>query len=164
MPIKTGNSSRRSSATFDAPAAAMSDKPPTEVGVEVETHIEILSPFSRTFWSEPQAFAAIDLVEHLGDDASRTAAFLNLAKMQRLDWRGMRQRVHQALIEHETIALGELLAEHPPSGVVEVVGYVQIARDDGHFIDPDATDQIIVPTEHDRWLELTVPQVRFVAS
>jgi hypothetical protein len=47
--------------------------------------------------------------------------------------------------------------------MVEVVGYVQIARDDGHLIDPDATDQIVVPVDRGRWLELTVPQVRFIA-
>jgi hypothetical protein len=48
--------------------------------------------------------------------------------------------------------------------VVEVVGYIQIARDDGHFIDPDVTDQLIIPVDHGRWLELTLPDVRFIAS
>jgi hypothetical protein len=144
-------------------AAALSDEPPMQVGVEIETSLEIASPFSRTLWSEPQTFSAVDLVENVIDDASRDEAFLILAKLQRLDWRGMRQRVHQALLERETIALGEFLADYPPSGMVEVVGYVQIARDDGHLIDPDATDQIVVPVDRGRWLELTVPQVRFIA-
>jgi hypothetical protein len=145
-------------------ATALSDDPPTNVGADIETHLEMSSPLSRTFWSEPQTFTAIDLVEHVSDEASRVDAFRSLAKMQRLDWRAMRQHIYQALMERDTIALGELLAEYPPSGVVEVVGYMQIARDDGHFIDPDATDQIIVSVDHDRCFELTVPQIRFIAS
>src|SRR5262249_52797803 len=122
-------------------AATVSGNPPTEVGVDVETQIEISSPLSRTFWSEPQTFSPVDLVEHVSDDETRAHAFLSLAKMQRLDWRGMRRRVQQALLERETVTLGEFLVDNPPSGVVDVVGYMQIARDDGHFIDPDATDQ-----------------------
>ncbi len=144
-------------------AAALSDNPPTEVGAEIETRLEICSPLSRTFWSEPQTFTAIELVEHSSDEALRAAAFLSLAKLQRLDWQGMRQRVRQALAEREAITLGELLSDYPPSGVVEVVGYVQIARDDGHFIDPDATDRVVIPVDHGRWLQVTMPQVRFVA-
>jgi hypothetical protein len=145
-------------------AASVCDDPPTEIGAELETHLAIASPLSRTLWSEPQSFAPLSLAEHVSDEASRVDAFRNLAKLQRLDWRGMRQRISHALTERETITLGEFLIEYPPSGVVEVVGYVQIARDDGHLVDPDATDQIIVAVDHDRRLELTIPQVRFVAS
>jgi hypothetical protein len=145
-------------------AAAVSDDPPAEIGAEFETQIEISSPLSRIFWREPQTFTDLDLVEHISDDKSRAEAFLSLAKMQRLDWRGMRRRVQQALAERETITLGELLSDNPPSGVVDVVGYVQIARDDGHFIDPDTSDQIVVSADNGRLLELTLPQVRFIAS
>ncbi|MEX2170716.1 MAG: DUF3375 domain-containing protein [Pirellulales bacterium] len=146
-------------------AAVLNDDPPIEeVGVEIETSLELSSPLSRTFWSEPVTFTAIDLIEHVSDDATRDEAFRSLAKMHRLDWRGMRERVHQALIDRETVTLGELLTDYPPSGVVDVVGYVQIARDDGHFIDPDVMDQIVISADHGRRLELTMPQVRFVAS
>ncbi|MBX9787387.1 MAG: DUF3375 domain-containing protein [Pirellulales bacterium] len=145
-------------------AASQCDDPPMEIGAELETRLAIASPLSRTLWSEPQSFAPLSLAEHVSDEASRVDAFRNLAKLQRLDWRGMRQRIRHTLAERETISLGEFLTEHPPSGVIEVVGYVQIARDDGHFVDPDATDQIIVAVDHGRRLELTIPQVRFVAS
>jgi hypothetical protein len=145
-------------------AAALSDAPPTEIGAVIETDLQIASPLSRMFWSQPQTFRALELVEQSLDEASRTEAFLSLAKLQRLDWRGMRQRVQQALRDREATTLSELLADYPPSGVVEVVGYIQIARDDGHFIDPDVTDQLIIPVDHGRWLELTLPDVRFIAS
>jgi hypothetical protein len=145
-------------------AVSLIDNPPLEIGAEVEAHLGILSPNTRTFWSEPQSFSALELVEHVADDASRDQAFLSLAMMQRLDWRAMRQRVTQALVEREMIELGELLAVYPPGGVVEVVGYMQIARDDGHFIDPEETDRIVVPVGRDRRLELELPQVRFISS
>jgi len=145
-------------------AAALSDDPPSEVGVEVETSLELSSPLSRTFWCEPQRFAALELSEHVSDEASRNEAFLGLAKMQRLDWRGMRQRLQQVLWDRETVTLSELLADHPPSGVVEVVGYLQIARDDGHLIDPDTIDRVLVPADEGGLLEITMPLVRFIAN
>jgi hypothetical protein len=146
-------------------AAALSDDPPlAEIGVEIETLLELSSPYSRTFWSEPVTFSAVDLIEHVTDGTVRDEAFRDLAKMHRLDWRRMRERVHQALLERETVTLGELLSVYPPCGVVDVVGYVQIARDDGHLIDPDVTEQIVLSANHDRRLEITMPQVRFISS
>lgn len=145
-------------------AAALSDDPPLGVGAVIETELSIASPLSRTFWSRPQSFESLDLAEQRFDDALRAEAFLSLARMQRLDWRSMRHKVHQALEDRPAITLAEFLADNPPKGVVEVVGYVQIARDDGHFIDPDVTDQVLIPGEDGRWLELTMPEVRFLAS
>jgi hypothetical protein len=42
--------------------------------------------------------------------------------------------------------LAELLEVHPPeSGAVEVLGYIQIAHDDGHHIDPQQVDVLRLP-------------------
>jgi hypothetical protein len=67
--------------------------------------------------------------------------------MQRLDWTGMRARVGELLEEdQESLTLPELLEIFPPdAGVVEVLGYVQIAHDDGHDVDEMLIDVIELP-------------------
>jgi hypothetical protein len=71
------------------------------------------------------------------------AAFRNLAGLQRLDWEAMRENVANMLRETSRIPLPELLIAHPPSaGAVEVLGYVQIAHDDGRHIDKQVTETI----------------------
>jgi hypothetical protein len=147
-------------------SASLASHPPKDtVGVEVETKIEIASPFGRTFWSEPPQFAHVDLTEHQADQERRAEAFRALALMQRLDWRGMRASVQAAVARDGSVTLGDLLAEHPPeAGVVEVLGYLQIARDDGHIISRDAEEEILVPARNgnDRAILVTVPLVQFI--
>jgi hypothetical protein len=147
-------------------ASLTADPPGDEVGVEVETRAAIASPFARAFWSEPARFAAPDLCEYEVDGDRRAEAFALLARMRRLDWRKLRDRVGAALARHGSATLGELLAEYPPeAGVVEVLGYVQIAHDDGHFISPAAEEEIVLPSAaKDRVRALTVPLVRFVTT
>jgi hypothetical protein len=147
-------------------AASLASHPPDDsVAVEVETKIAIASPFARTFWNEPPRFAHVDLTEHEGDSERRAEAFRALAQMERLDWRGMRATVQAAVARNGSVTLGNLLAEHPPeAGVVEVLGYLQIARDDGHFISRDAEEEIQVPPRKGRGhtLLVTVPLVQFI--
>ena len=147
-------------------AASLASNPPKDtVGVDVETTIEIASLFARTFWSEPPRFAHVDLTEHEVDEERRMEAFRGLAMMQRLDWRGMRASVQTAVARDGSVTLGHLLAEHPPeAGVVEVLGYLQIARDDGHIISRDAEEEILVPARNGngRAVLVTVPLVQFI--
>jgi hypothetical protein len=148
-------------------AASLADGPPRGVGVEVETKAAIASPFARTFWSEPPRLTAIDLTEGEGDDGRRAEAFRALAQMRRLDWRAMRDRVRSAVARHGSVTLGGLLGEHPPAaGVIEALGYLQIARDDGHLVSRDAVEEVVVPSSHGRGrsLALTVPLVRFIPT
>ncbi len=91
--------------------------------------------------------------------------FRGLAMMQRLDWRGMRASVQAAVARDGSLTLGNLLAEHPPTaGVVEVLGYLQIARDDGHIISRDANEEILVPprNRNGRAVLVTVPLIQFI--
>ena len=142
-------------------AASLASHPPKDtVGVEVETKIEIASSFTRTFWSEPPQFAHVDLTEHKTDEQRRTEAFRALALMQRLNWHGMRASVQAAIARNGSVTLGDLLAEYPPeAGVVEILGYLQIARDDGHIISRDAEQEIVVPARNGngRAIVVTVP-------
>lgn len=149
-------------------AVSMADDPPrSTVGLEVETKANIASPFSRTFWSEPPQLTSVDLTEYETDDDRRAEAFRMLASMQRLDWRRLRRLVRSAVAQHGAITLGSLLAEHPPeAGVVEVLAYLQIARDDGHVVSRDAVEEVRLPPKEagQRGLGLEIPLVRFTVT
>ena len=142
-------------------ASAMASAPPRDsVGLELETKIEITSPFSRSFWMEPPRFEALDLTERENDEEQRAAAFRALAQMRRLDWRRMRSCIADAVAMDADVTLGRLLASHPPeAGVIEVLGYLQIARDDGHLVSLDAKKRLSCRRERtaSRKLAVTVP-------
>jgi hypothetical protein len=147
-------------------AASLAPHPPKDTfGVDVETKVAIASPFHRTFWSEPTQFAHVDLTEYEADADRRAEAFRALALMQRLDWRGMRASIQATITNDGSVSLGDLLTKHPPdAGAIEVLGYLQIARDDGHIISREAEEEIILPTRNGdrRAIRITVPLVRFI--
>jgi len=152
-------------------AASLASHPPKDsVGVEMETKIELASPFTRTFWSEPPQIEHVDLTEHKPDEQQRAEAFRALALMQGLSWGRMRASVQAAIARNGSVTLGNLLAEHPPEiGVIEILGYLQIACEDGHIINHDAKEDIVVPVRNGnsnsngRAILVTVPLVQFIA-
>jgi hypothetical protein len=102
-------------------ASMVSDPPRDAVSVEVETKIAMVSPFARTFWSEPHRFAAVDIAEHVLDEGRRADAFRLLADMHRLDWRRMRQQVRLSVARHGMVTLSRLLEDFPPEAISSVV-------------------------------------------
>jgi hypothetical protein len=148
-------------------AVSLAAEPPLEeVGIEVEADLDIESPFRRTFWSEPPRFDAADLTGYEADERQRLDAFRRLAALHRLDWREMRGRIRSLSDFRSAPTLADLLNVHPPeAGVVEVLGYLQIAREDGHLVDAAACEEVVVPSGRngDRPLLLTVPLVTFVS-
>jgi hypothetical protein len=149
-------------------AAFLSSSPPRdEVTFEVDTEVEITSPFSRAFWSEPARFAKVDLSEHLADDDRRWETFRQLAQMHHLDWRTMQHRIRDTVARKGSVTLGQLLAEYPPhAGMVEVLGYLQLARDKGHMVYRESIEEIELPQYPGRPqpLIVTVPLVTFIAK
>lgn len=149
-------------------AAARAESPPDEsTGVEIDTGISLGLPLSRSFWSPPTTFAPIDLTEHAVDDDKRIEAFRVLAGMHRLDWRSMRRNIASVVGKHGSATIGQIIESHPPRvGVVELLAYLQVARDDGHLINRQITEQVRVrardPLQRD--LQITIPLVYFVAS
>ncbi|HUG91544.1 MAG TPA: DUF3375 family protein [Planctomycetaceae bacterium] len=147
-------------------AAGLAHDPPRDrVALEVDAAIETSSPFTRTFWSEPARFESVNLTEHLADDDQRLEAFRQLARLHRIDWRMLRRQVRDAVTFTGRATLGELLDKYPPqSGLTDVLGYLQIASDDGHLISREAVEEIVVPPGADdrRPLLVTVPLVTFV--
>ena len=147
-------------------AASLASQPPSDIGIDVVTSPDIQCAFAKGFWVEPAEFEQVDLTEHAVDASSRTAAFESLARMQRLDWQRLRTRVADSVAMYETPTLGRILNDHPPeSGIVEIMGYIQIAHDDGHYISIEAQEQIVIPRQTGEGsLAVTVPLVRFMVS
>lgn len=125
-------------------AASVAGNPPN-LGIEVDTSMGLSSPFSRTFWCRPAEFEKIDLTEHEVDDDERQRMFQILAQMHRLDWNTMRDQIRRLVNEHGSATLKQIAESFPLSaGIVELLGYLQIAQDDGHLISKDESEEVII--------------------
>jgi hypothetical protein len=146
-------------------AAALAASPPRhDIGLSLDLEPDIESPFRRTFWTEGPRFEEVALTDYQADEDARLEAFQRLAAMHRLDWKEMRHRIRRLVADKAAPTLADLLAAHPPEGgVIEVLGYLQIARDDGHLVNRVATEAVVVPPTRagDRPVLVTVPLVTF---
>ena len=119
------------------------NRPHDDMGIEIQSELDLVNVWDRPFWTIPVEFAAAELNDHQPDDDDRLAAFRHLATLQRLDWESMRDNVSSMLRKTPRLPLPALLLAHPPqSGAVEVLGYVQIAHEDGHHIDSRVMETI----------------------
>jgi hypothetical protein len=59
--------------------------------------------------------------------------------------------------------LADLLESYPPLGAIEVLGYLQIANDDGHQIEHEAVEKLVLPPNQvgQPPVTLTIPRVTF---
>ncbi|MDZ7620160.1 MAG: DUF3375 family protein, partial [Patescibacteria group bacterium] len=135
------------------------------LGMSVATELDLLCPWERAFWTAPTEFEAAELTNDQPDEDGRLAAFRRLAELRRLDWDGMRRNV--AAMVHggaDRVPLAELLAEHPLSaGAMEILGYIQLAHDGGHEVDPNESEVIAAATS-DGLLGYEVPKVVFLGE
>jgi hypothetical protein len=145
-------------------AAALSDDPPWELGIEIEHSIDIAAPMARTNWAPPQRFDQVNLSDYVSDEDLRQRVFREFQQLQPIDWNGMRRRIRQAVQPRGECTLGELLQDEPPGGLVDVLGYLQIACDDRHHVDVDATEEVLLPDGNLGLRAVTVPLVRFVLA
>jgi len=94
--------------------------------------------------------------------------------MKRLEWKHIRNRIRDLLEVYDPPTLSELLEQHPPeSGVIEVLGYLQIARDDGHLVNSTARQTVVIPWGYDHnfgdgdadaVIQVVLPLVTFVRN
>jgi hypothetical protein len=145
-------------------AAKMCDDPPRQIGFEIDGAIEISAPMSRTDWSPPLKFEQIDLTEHVADEELRRNLFRQFQQLRPIDWNTMRQRIRQEVESSGHCTLGELLHDEPPEGLIDVLGYLQIACEDGHQVRADATEEVVLPDGELGLMALTIPLVTFVAG
>ena len=146
----------------------MSHQPPVDdVSLEVDASISIYSPVSRQFWTEPTEFEPIDLTTHVANNEQREDLFRDFARLHRIDFRAMRSLIQDSVQDRGRVGLAQLLEESPPqSGVMDVLGYLQIATDDGHVIEHELSEDVVIPSGMDsaRTLVVTIPRITFVAN
>jgi hypothetical protein len=144
-------------------AASYSDHPP-ETGLEVSTEFHLNNVFARTFWEPPLAFDELAFTNEIDDEDQRLLAFRELAAMQRLDWERMRSNIQQQVDLHGKITLAELMKSYPAkSGSLELLGYIQLAHDDGHTVDESMTESVSICINEDQnnFKIFEVPRVTF---
>lgn len=135
------------------------------VSITVDAGVTIASPVSRTFWQAPANLITIDLQENSVDESRRQKVFQRLAELDPLDWRALRRNIETAVRQlARPVTLGELIAgSSPADDVVELLAYFQIARDDGHLITREQSEEIVVGGRRgERKRLVEVPLVHFL--
>ncbi|MEQ1830350.1 MAG: DUF3375 domain-containing protein [Pirellula sp.] len=134
------------------------------IQLSVDAEAEIVSPMARTFWVQPQDFEELQLTEQIFDPKHALAMAAAFARMQRLDLRKMRSHIREATSDGEEMPLTELVGKWPiTGGVVELLGYLQIAHDDAHLIDANHIDRVTIAQSRGRNtpLSVSVPHIVF---
>lgn len=141
------------------------DKLVKGIELTIETAADIASPIARTFWTAAESFQGAEILLHQVDQSQAAAITSALARLQRLDFRRLRRTIREVTSEGASQTLAALVERFPISGgVVELLGYLQVAHDDGHLIDPTLQQDITVEETrgHDRPMSVRVPHVTFV--
>ncbi|QDV27899.1 hypothetical protein Q31a_62920 [Aureliella helgolandensis] len=145
-------------------ALELRGQPPADGVLSLSADAGIASPLARTFWKPRATFDPQTPEEHVVDLSALRDAASALARLTRLDFRRLRRTIRDATYQGNSVRLATLLESTPVTGgVVELLGYLQIAHDDKHEIDSTLIDTIcILETRHrDRSLRVRVPRVTF---
>lgn len=131
-------------------------------GAVVQTTLGVASPFSRTFWTTPQAFDN-QPEDHVVDLELVARERNSLTNLEYLDLELLRQNVQVMLQSNDQVTMESLIETFPPkSGVLELVGYFQIAFEDGHRINRDIHSQVVITdTTLGNQTRVLIPRVVF---
>lgn len=144
-------------------AVNLNQRRPNEIGMELEVDLEIQSPMDRGFWSQTEPFAEVELHPAVAGAEEQALAIERLASLERIDWQAMRRNVTMATQRRGRTTLDELLHDYPiQSGVVELLGYLQIAHDDGHWIQREQIVEIQSVWDGSRARALRLPRITFL--
>ncbi len=170
LDVRSSTSRQRITAVLrDLKAAAqqLAENPPSdEVGLRIEVQHGLMNPFERSFWTPPAEFDVGELSQHEPDDLDRFAAFRQFAELERLDWARMRSNVGRLVRGgDQRVTLPELIEEFPvATGAMELLGYLQLAHDDGHEVHTAEKEVVEIDTQSGRRARYEVPRVVFVAN
>lgn len=124
-------------------ALQLADEPPARISMEIDTDADVQAPLERPFWTAQPDFAQEPLVEYVTDLTQAGQIASAFARMHRLDLRKLRERIRESTLEGDCCSLKDLwLANPSPLGIVDLLGYVQIACDDGHPMSQDEWDDL----------------------
>lgn len=145
-----------------AAASGRSETPPLDVGIEIEVELEIQLPIDRPLWSTPDPFIEVDWQLTESDPLKHAVALQQLVSLQRIDWQTMRRNITLALKSNSQTTIEDLLKRFPiQTGTVELLGYLQIAHEDGHEIDRSQSIELIADWEGSMARVLRMPRVVF---
>ena len=143
-------------------ARRLAAAPPHELSLEVEVEVDLQLPLDRPLWAPVEPFEEVVLEVLASHPEARAAALQQLTGLERIDWPAMRRNIAQVVHRRGPTSLAELLEQCPVrSGIIEVIGYLQIAYEDGHLIDPQQTLDLPMLWEPGRARVLQLPQVTF---
>ena len=134
------------------------------VSMEIDHSVSLDSPMSRDFWEPPSGFTPVEIDESisLASEKDRKKAAAEYAELKRLDWKSMQKKIDQALRIAPSVSLASLLAETSlRTGLVEVLGYLQLAADGGHLIDDSEPVELTLTLEQGKRHRVTMPHVLF---
>lgn len=147
-------------------ALKLKDQQP-EVGMNIIADAEIANPLARSFWKAGASFDDEAPTEHIVDLDKAAELASRFAKLKRLDLHKLRSVIREATLQGGRTSLVQLIEQSPASGgVVELLGYLQIAHDDDHEIDPSQSDVICIEKSDisPSRLNVRVPRVVFSAK
>lgn len=134
-------------------------------GIAVQTPIGVQSPFARTFWTTPQSFTNRP-ADHIIDLERAARERESLAMLELLDLELLRDNLRRVLISHENVTMETLIELFPPeSGVLELIGYYQIAFEDGHSINRDLHTHVVIrDSDSGTQIRVRIPEVTFLEN
>jgi hypothetical protein len=145
-------------------AIQLRDQPPQNLSLQLDAEIDIQSPMTRPFWTAEPEFQSTPLSDHVADFTQWSAVADAFAKMHRLDLRRLREHIRERTLEGTPWTLKDLWTSLPTHlGIVELLGYLQIAHDDGHPFEPGTFDILEWSPVNGRGrMRARVPRVTFV--
>ena len=129
----------------------------------VDAELDLGSSFARAFWSPAPIFDQGLVLEHPMDTLQAKQVATAFARWQRLDLKRLRERIREATLRRSQVSIAQVVADYPlQSGIIELLGYLQIAHDDGHRIEPAQTETIeILLASHAETVRCSIPYVTF---
>lgn len=144
-------------------AARRSEDPPSDLGIDVEVELEIQCPVDRPFWSATEPFEDVELQLATINPMDQAAALQQLVSLERLDWHQIRQNISVITESRGEVTLASLLDHFPlQAGAIEVLGYLQVAYEDGHRIDRTRSLELKIKPRGDLRGTLNLPNVVFL--
>lgn len=136
-------------------ALQMRAMPPEQLGIVLEAETDLHAPMERPFWTLREEIQLETPNLHMVDVAHAQRAVDRFASLPRLNLHRLRERIRDAVQDGQEQSLAFLWQQAPPSlGIVDLIGYIQIAHDDGHRIEKERTDAI-------EWVPNDRPGVRY---
>lgn len=136
----------------------------SSVSIKVDVGLTLESPMTRDFWQPAAKFHEIKFTDekHKDEKKWRDQALQEYAALKRLDWKMLENKIAKHLKKKPQVPLREILSEGElKAGLVEVLGYIQLAHDHHHLIDESEEQSIHVAVE-DAEYNIAIPKITFI--